>query len=279
MKRKISLFFICTVCICMLIAPSQTFAQSSADAPVLKSISFKNAEIDGKFKADVQEYGLILEDNEISPTLETYEMEGDADIFVTYTYDETNHQTGLTVTLQYEMGSTIYSFKYKNPAQYEINGNNLLAKIDCTYGELSPQLNEEDTAYKLYIPSDLTNLTITPVTQDIQAYCAPVELTLDDEQTPKITLYSTASDGSKREYLLDIKRVDKTTQQVKAEMAEPGFTSFVDGTRLYQRPEFIITVSAVAGGILILFLLFRITKRVAVNPYDKDEKPFYSSVE
>jgi hypothetical protein len=181
--------------------------------------------------------------------------------------------------LQYELGSTIYNFKYTNPAQYQTNDNNLLSEINCTYGELVPAINDEDTAYKLYIPSDLTQLTITPVTEDINAYSAPIELTLDDTQTPKITLYCTASNGSKREYLLEIKRVDKTTEQVKAEMASPDYTSFVDGTRIYQKTEFTLAVCAIIGGIIVLVVLFLLTKRIAVNPYDKDEKPFYTPVE
>ncbi|MGN1202116.1 MAG: cadherin-like beta sandwich domain-containing protein [Eubacterium sp.] len=277
MREKISLILICTVCISLFALPIHAAAQDGV--PELTSISFKNADIEGGFKSDVQEYGLILDDNNVSPTLESYKIKGNADIFVTYIYDETNHQTGITATLQYEMGSTIYNFSYINSAHYEVNSNNLLASVYCTYGELSPQLNDKDTAYKLYIPSDLTQLTITPVTQDINAYCAPVELILDDGQTPKITLYCIASDGSKREYSINIKRVDKTIQQVKEEMAEPDFTSFVDGTRLYQKPEFIIAVCTAAGGILILIILFIITRRIAVNPYDKEEKPFYSPIE
>lgn len=275
MRRKISFVFISVICACMVFTPVQAFSQDAA--PELTSISFKNAEIDRSFDSEILEYGLVLEDNETPPTLESYKINGTAEIFITYVYDETNHQTGLTVTLQYDWGSTIYNFRYTNAAEYEKNGNNLLSAIYCTYGELSPALNEEDTEYKLYIPSDLTELTITPVTEDIQAYCAPIELKLSDEQTPKITLYCTASNGREREYLLEIKRVDKTTQQVKAEMAQPGFTSFVDGTRFYQKPEFIITVCAAAAGIIMVIILFVITRRIAVNPYDKEEKPFFRS--
>lgn len=277
MRRKISLILISAVCICLMLAPVQVSAQENI--PSLTAISFKNADVDTVFASSVHEYGITLKDNMVSPTLESYKINGDADIFVTYIYDDTNHQIGLTATLQYATGSTIYNFKYTNPPSYKPNNNNLLAEIICTYGELSPQLNEKDTAYKLYIPNDLTQLTITPVTQDAQAYCAPIELILDDGQAPKITLYSVASDGSKREYLLDIKRVDKTIAQVKAEMEQPDFTSFVDGTRLYQKPEFIVAVCAAAGGAAILFLLFKMTKRIAVSPYDKDEKPFYSAIE
>lgn len=277
MRRKISLILICAACICLSALPFQVAAQGNSFE--LTSISFKNAEIDGGFKTDVQEYGLTLENNELSPTLESYEINGNADIFVTYTYDETNHQTGLVATLVYETGSTIYNFKYTNPAPYEINGNNLLSSVYCTYGEILPSINDKDTEYKLYIPSDLTQLKITPVTQDINAYCAPFELILGNEQAPKITLSCKASDGSTREYLINIKRVDKTTEQVKAEMAQPDYVSFVNGTRLYQRPEFIITVCGLAGGAAVIVILFLITRRIAVNPYDKDEKPFYSPID
>lgn len=277
MRRKISLILVSAVCICLMLASMQVSAQEYV--PSLTSISFKNADIDTDFTSSVHEYGITLKDNTVSPTLESYKINGDADIFITYAYDNTNHQIGLTATLQYETGSTIYNFKYTNPPSYEPNNNNMLSEIICTYGELSPKLNDKDTAYKLYIPNDLTQFTITPVTQDAQAYCAPIELILDDEQAPKIALYSVASDGSKREYLLDIKRVDKTVEQVKAEMEQPDFTSFVDGTRLYQKPEFIVAVCAAVGGAAVLFALFKITKRIAVSPYDKDEKPFYSTIE
>ncbi|MCC8073204.1 MAG: hypothetical protein LIO62_03670 [Clostridiales bacterium] len=243
--------------------------------PTLEAITFKNATVDGEFSSDIQEYGLTLTDNTVSPSLESYAIKGDADIFVTYSYDETNRQTGLVVTLTYDSGSTIYNFTYSNPAEYTISDDNTLSSIICTFGELSPEMNDNDTTYKLYIPSDMTELTITPVTHDVNAYCAPVILTLSEEQTPNITLYCTASNGDKREYTVKIKRVDKTTEEIKYEMSQPDYTSFVDGTLLYQKPEFLIAAGGTIGGIIILILLWRGTKRIAVNPYDSDEKPFY----
>lgn len=279
MRRKISAFLIGLVCaFCLVSAPFCAFADDGVQIPQLTSISFKNASVSEKFSPDVYEYGLTLDDTNQSPTLESYAIKGNADIFISYNYDKTNHQTGLTATLKYETGSTIYNFNYLNSAQYTKNSNNLLYTVYCTYGELMPEMNDEDTAYKLYIPSDLTQITITPVTQDINACCNPVELTLSKEQEPKITLVSTASDGSVREYLINIKRVDKTTEQVKAELAA-GKTSFVKGTLLYQRPEFLIVVGAALVGIIIIVLLFVLTKRIAVVPYDKDEKPFYRQAE
>jgi hypothetical protein len=62
-------------------------------------------------------------------------------------------------------------------------------------------------------------------------------------------------------------------------MQQPDYVSFVEGTRLFEKPEFAITVCAICIGIVIILLLFAVTKRIAVNPYDKEEKPFYSNVE
>lgn len=275
MRRKISLVLTLMI-ISAALSLAPIYTQAADQVPSLVSISFKNAKIDRDFKDDVHEYTITLEDNTASPTLESYDIDGDANIFVNYVYDETNHQIGLTATLQYYAGSRIYNFTYSNPARYVENNNNTLSSIYTVYGEISPAFNDDDTNYKLYIPSDLTELKITPVTNDINAYCAPVELVLSTDQTPKITLTCTASDGSKRDYTLNIKRVDKTTEQVAHEMQQPDYVSFVEGTRLFEKPEFIIAVSCAVGGAAAIMILFAITKRIAINPYDRDEKPFYS---
>lgn len=276
MIKKIGAFIICFITVLTAFTLSASAANGTAS---LASITFKNGVINEKFSPDVQDYTITLEDNQASPTLESYKINGDAELFITYTYDDANHQTGVVATLKYDKGSMIYNFVYSNPAVSGESGDNLLSSIICTYGEISPELNDEDTAYKLYIPCDLTDIVITPVTNDINAYCPSVELTLDETQEPKITLCSKAANSSQRNYTLEIKRVDKTLEQVKLEMQSPDFKSFVDGTRLYQKPEFIISVSCIGAGIVVLAILFVILRRVAISPYDKDEKPFYAPVE
>lgn len=266
------------ICCTFLITPINAFAEDS-NTPVLVKINFKNAKIDSDFKHEIQEYSMTLEDSSATPTLDSYAIKGDADLFINYIFDDTNHPIGLTATLQYDTGSKIYTFTYSNPTNYIQNSNNTLSSIYSQYGVLSPTINDSDTIYKMYIPADLTDLTITPVTHDINAYCAPVTLKLSAEQTPKITLTCVASDGSKKNYTLNIKRVNKTTEQVKSEMQQPGYVSFVEGTRLFEKPEFIMTVCAGAGGAILLFIMFAVTRRIAVNPYDQEEKPFYSSIE
>ncbi len=277
MMRKISLFLICAAVLTAVVSlPHMVFAQS--DDPKLISISFKNAAIDSEFSPDVLEYTVTLDDNTITPTLESYSIKGDAEIFIDYNFNNADNPTGITATLQYDTGSRIYNFEYSNPAEYKINSNNCLSAIYCSYGEISPEINDKDTAYKLYIPYDLKDFCITPVAQDINAHCTSANILLNEGQETELTVFCTASDGSAREYLIKIKRVDKTLQQVKAELAA-GNDSFVDGTLLYQRPEFLITVCSAAAGVAVIAVLFAATKRITANLYDKDEKPFYSSVE
>ncbi len=277
MRRKISLILSLAIVFILFVSSAvHSFAQ---DTPSIKSISFNNAVIDGRFKPDVYQYGLTLVDSSVTPTLKSYEINGEANIFVNYIYDDSNHPAGITATLEFDTGSLIYNFSYTNPAEYSVNSNNLLSGLQCSYGELVPQLNDSDTSYKLYIPKDLTQLKIIPVPQDINAYASPVELTLNDAQTPEIKISCIASDGSRRDYSFNIKRVDKTLEQVKTEMEQPDYESFVDGTFIYQKPEFLICVCAVLGGAAVLLLLWRITRRILVIPYDSDEKPFYSPIE
>jgi hypothetical protein len=138
-------------------------------------------------------------------------------------------------------------------------------------------MNEDDTTYKLYIPSDLTSLMITPVTKDINAYCAPVEMTLAPEQEIDLTLPVTASDGQVRTYTIKVRRVDKTVEQVRAEMAQEDYTSFVEGTRFYQQPSFRMAVTAGVGGLAVLIVLLAFHARKTARVTDEDEPSFYRS--
>lgn len=267
--------------ITVLFTGSTIFAAEAplSNAPYLKDISFSNADIDGGFRQGETFFTLTLKDPSESAQLEKYSINGNANLFVTYNYDDANHQTGIVVTLTFSSGSVIYTFNYSNAESYKVSSNANLSNISCEYGEVQPQINSSDTAYKLYIPSDLTELNITPVTEDINAYCAVLPLELRVGQEAEIPLTVTASDGSTKKYTFKIKRVNKTIDEVKAEMAQPDFTSFVEGEFFYQKPVFIIAVGAAAGGLITVIILAAIIKRITVNPYDEDEKPFYSTVE
>lgn len=249
------------------------------NAPFLENITFSNADIDGGFKMNETQFTLTLKNPNQSAALQSYSVNGNANVLATYLYDNTNRQTGITVTLEFSSGSVIYTFTYSNLPERSVNSNANLSSINCEYGEVRPEINSSDTAYKLYVPSDLTEINITPVTQDINATATSMPLTLREGQETEIPITVTASDGSTKKYTFDIVRVNKTVEEVKAEMERPGYVSFVEGERFYEQPIFAVTVGAVVGGIIVILIIAAIVKRVAANPYDTDEKEFYSPVE
>lgn len=270
--------------LCLILMLSGSLFSNAAEAPLqntpyLESISFSNADIDGGFRTGETYFTLTLQNPNQSAALAGYTVNGNANVLATYEYDEANRQTGMTVTLEFDSGSVIYTFTYSNAPEYEVNSNANLAGISCEYAEVNPEINSEDTAYRLYVPYDLTEINITPVTQDINATATAMPITLREGQETEIPITVTASDGSTKKYTFKITRVNKTTEEVKAEMAQPGYISFVAGERFYEQPVFAVTAGAVAGGLIMIVIIAAIVKRVAANPYDAEEKDFYSGAE
>lgn len=282
MKKAVKLLLISALGLIFTFTPfsaSASEVQPLGSVPYLTSISFNNAEIEGGFNQSKTTFNLVLADNAVSPSLKDYTVSGSADLFVTYNYDETNRQTGITVTLSFKNGTVFYTFHYKNAEKPAVNSNADLLGVVCELGELQPAFDKNTTAYKLYLPSDLTHFEMAAVTEDINAYCAPINMELRENQETDFSFVVTASDGTTKTYKFKIKRVNKTMAQVKAEMAQDGFESFVDGELFYQKPIFNIVFFSAVGGIAVIAVLIVITKRITVNPYDSDEKEFYSPIE
>ena len=287
MKNRIIAFLAAASVILCIFSAFTAYAEEStrqtplSNVPYLESIEFENAVIDGGFVAGKTVFSMTLVNPEESPRLSRYKINGNAKAFVTYNYDNLNRQTGVSVTLAFESGSVIYTFKYSNVRELSINSNTNLAALSCEYGEVQPAINENDTGYKLYIPSDLTTLNITPVTEDTNAYCYPasINMELNGNQEPELNFTVNASDGSTKMYEFKVHRIDKTVAEVEEEMEQPGFVSFAQGELFYQRPAFMIAFIASAAGIAVILLLIAVTRRITVNPCDSEEKPFYSSVE
>lgn len=280
MKRAVILFTSLIMLIAVFIptsAMAEDIVSSPADTPSLTSISFKNAYIQEEFSPYAYEYSIVLENPQVTPTLENYSINGNADIFITYNTDEAKHQTGISVTLQFDNGSVIYTFNYANAAAYEKSSNNLLDSVKCNLGEVYPALNDKDTDYKLYIPSDLTEITLTAVTQEVSAVCeVPGTMTLNTDQEPTVSITVTASNGDTRIYNFKVKRLKKDSNEIMAEMAEPGFKSIVDGELFYQRPVFAISIISVSGGLVLLSLFIAIAKRITIKVEDKEEIEFFT---
>lgn len=281
MKRTLTLrigLMMLAVLLMPVTASAEDIASSPVDTPVLTSISFKNAHIQEEFSPYAYEYSLVLDDPDITPTLENYSIDGSADIFVTYNTDDTKHQTGIAVTLQFDNGSVIYNFNYINAAAYAKSSNNFLKSVECNLGEVYPAINDKDTDYKLYIPYDLTEITLTAATQDVSAVCeVPGTMTLNTDQEPNLAITVTASNGDTRIYNFKVKRLNKDSNEVRAEMADPDFTSIVKGELFYQKPVFTISIISVIGGLILLALFIAIAKRLTVKVGDNEETDFFDA--
>ena len=261
------------VLLCVLTVPFSAFAD---DTPDLTEISFKGAEINEKFSPESREYTLTLENPGVTPTLESYKISGSAKLFVNYNLDAAKHQTGVTVTLEYAGGSSAYTFNYTNAAYDTTSANNKLKDISCPYCEVYPEVSARTTNYKIYIPSDLTVLNITTVTEDINAYCdLPKTISLSPQQEPEFSLTVTAANGDTRAYSLKIKRTDKTTEEVALEIKNNTDSPVINNELIFSNPVFIIAAISAAGGAVILIVLIKLLKRITVKACDADETEFF----
>lgn len=283
MKRVLSLLFAAAISACCLLGGVSAFGEDDTaiqsilqNAPYLESIAFSNAEIDGGFEAGKTNFSLTLADPAVSPMLKSYEVSGEAKIFVTYNRDDIGRQTGVTVTLNFESGSIKYTFDYANAQEYTVTSNANLTGLTCDFAEVQPAINDEDISYRLYIPSDLTQLVVTPVTQDVNARCDTLNIEINESQQPELSFTVVASDGSTKNYKFKVRRVDKTVDEVKAEMEAEDYITFVSNEKFYQKPLFLIIVCSTAAGVIVIALLAAVVKRVTINPYDKEEKNFYA---
>lgn len=275
MKKTVHIIIILALCI--LLPVSASAKDKKASPPELTSISFNDAVINEKFKKDVFEYSITLDDASKTPTIESYTLSSDANIFITYELDEGKRQTGIIVTLEYENGSSIYKFRYANANEKKVSANNLLAGLQCRLGEVYPKINDKDTAYKLYIPSDLTEINLTATTKDTGATCdVPKSIRLGIDQEPIISLTVTASNGETRAYSLAVRRLDKTSEEVQKEMDSPDFNSLVEGELFWQKPSFEVAVAAAIAALLLILIFIKIAKRLTIKVEDEDEESFFA---
>lgn len=298
--KKLSSLMLCLALMFMTLVPVSVFAANesttavpttSADAqsasgeevPELKSISFNNAKILEKFSPDVKTYSIVLDDPSQPPTPKSYEYDkkGDNNVSLNFkTYlDSTGHPIGIIAELKYTFGTTVYFFNYVNAEEYGINGNNRISKVYA--GDLCfvyPEINDTDTEYTLYIPSDLTEVTLTATPSDVNAVCdnPPTAIFSENQDFGTLTVTVTATDSSKREYTFKIKRLDKTSSEIKNMNSEQR-VALVNSQKIYQKPAFKIALVTVAAGIIILIVFVKLLKSATVKASDDDEPEFFAN--
>lgn len=273
MKKFFSFIVSAAILICA-IAPFCTLATDNT--PSLKSISFNGATIDGEFSSDVLDYTITLDDPIENPTLKSYEINGSANIFVTYSTDKSKHSNGIVVKLEHNNGAVYYNFKYSNIGSFDEHKNADLKEVSCNLGEVYPKINYNDTSYRLYIPADLTEINLSAAAHDVWATVdAPSSIKLNTDQEPVIPITVTSPDGTVKNYKFKVKRLKKTSEEVKVEMADPNFKSIVYGELLYQRPEFIVAIVCAIVGLIIVLASIRYAKRIMIKVGDDEEEEFF----
>lgn len=256
--------------------PCSTFAQGvEVEAPVLKQVQFNNAEIMSDFSPSVFEYKIMLDDSGTTPTLKKYEITQGANIF--FTDFVSDSEKGIKIEVNKDNISTNYFFAYVYPDSLDVERtNNYLKEFSCELGQVYPELNKNDTNYSLYIPSDLTQLSISAVAESVGAECeAPGLIKLNEEQSPSIKVSVRALDGNVRVYNFEIKRLEENSQQVLGEIKNGNLVRIIENDMFHKRPEFKIIIASALGGLALLVVLVMVIKRFAIKPCDEDEFDFF----
>lgn len=281
--KRITKVIICMVMLVSLLVPSLAYAKETTtkkqvtttqgvEAPMLLSVSFNNAKIDGEFSSTQFEYNLILDNSGTTPSVGKYKISNGAKAFVTDITDSALQKSGVNIEVQNGTVSTNYIFNFVANTKMKVSSNNYLKSFECELGEVYPALNEKDTEYSLYVPSDLTVLELNATTQDVGAICsAPESITLNTDQNPVIEVTVTASDASTRVYKFNVKRLSKNSAEVKAQMNSEDFTSLVQGEFFYQKPEFKVMLVSIIAGVCIIIIASVLLRRVALKVEDKDD--------
>ncbi len=265
----------------MFVVPFTAFAgdNEKIEAPTLEYVEFNNASIVGEFSPSLFEYRIMLDESGKTPTLAKYSITQGANIIFTDSFSGT--AKGINIEVKKNNVSSNYFFEYIYPDSLEVDrSNNYLKELGCELGEVYPALNQKDTSYSLYIPSDMTELKISAVAESVGAVCeVPGLIKLNSGQAPDIKVNVRAVDSSVRVYTFSIKRLDKTSQEILDELEDDDLFALVENEIFHKRPEFKIIVLSVVGGLLILAVFVSVLKRIAIRPNDDDEVDFFDYYE
>lgn len=242
-------------------------------APVLTAITFVGAEIDGEFSSDVFEYNLQVLEHSDTVQLASYKCpDYNAQVKVYYLTNSSGDASGLVVKLENKTASNEYKFLFDSIKELKKTPDASLMSLTFDYGELSPKFSADVFKYTLYLPSDLEVLNINAVTSDENAKVnTPSQITIGADKNFSLSVKITSSDGTNTAlYKLNVKRVNKTIAQIKEEMDNPDFETFVE-IPFYQTAPFYIGLGVTLFLIaLALVLFFTLRKKKAPAPALED---------
>lgn len=276
--RKSVKFIVCATLLFALAMPFGVLAKDNGqlktvDAPTLQSIEFNDAEIDGKFVPTEFYYKINVKSDGETPTLKKYKVSKGSEIFITYNQNE--GMNGINVEVKNDTLSSNYFFEY-NDIKAKLNSNNNLKELNCELGCVYPALNHEDTAYQLYIPSDMTELKFNAVPEDMGASCnVPQSVKMTTEQNPTFEASVIASDGTMKVYTFEVKRLGISSKELKKELKSNSYEDIIKSEVFHKSPRFKVLIYGIIGGIIVLVIAVMLLKRVAVKAQDEDETEFF----
>lgn len=252
----------------------QEETQTSVPAPVLTEVSFSGAVLESAFSSEIFEYKLAITDQSSNIRLASYKCpDYNAMVQVYYLTNTSGDAIGLVVRLSNDSGANEYKFLFNTIKEIKKTPDASLMSLTFDYGELSPKFNAEIYKYTLYLPKDLEVLNIRAVTSDENAKIGtPSQITLNQNQQSSISVKITSSDGTNTlTYKLNIKRVNKTIAQIKSEMEDPNFESFVE-IPFYETAPFYIGLGVILFLIALALVLY-FTLRKKKNPMSSAVEP------
>ena len=220
------------------IAAEETAKQES---PILISILFNNASIDGEFNPDIKKYKITVDNKKVVSISSYVSSDIYAEVLLTDIVDGENRVCGHKLKLKNDGGSNEYIFEYSNLKKASTSKNARLKDIKFNYGELSPKFQPNKYKYTLYIPSDLSILTINASTENKDASVSgPIEIVLGQGDAAPLSITVTSGDTTvEATYKLIIKRLDMTVKEYEKEISSPNFKSVIKKS-FYKQPLFIV---------------------------------------
>lgn len=241
---------------------------TQVEKPMLTDIAFSGAQLDSAFQKDVFEYQLTVSDHSTPIRPSSYKAtDYNAMVQVNYLTNTSGDAIGLIVRVFNQAGANEYKFLFDSIQEIQKTPDASLLGLNFDFGELFPAFDANVFRYTLYLPSDLEVLNINAVASDENAKInTPSQITLNPDQPSPIAIKVVSSDGTNTAtYKLNIKRVDKTISQIKAEMEDPNFISFVEIPFYRTAPFYIISGVSIFLAALALVLFFTLRRKKALS--------------
>lgn len=234
----------------------------------LRVISFSNAQLSSPLTQGVTTYRLVSEKSADAIQLKSCEAyHSDAKITVVKTFDKEEATQAFAVTVTWQNEKTEYRFLLPQTQGNRVSADDAsLSKLEFSYGELSPKFQQGKTSYSLFLPSDVTELTLNACASSNGATVnAPKEILLNKGQEMKLDITVTAADGvTSTSYTVRLRRVKQTLAQVEELKKDPHFKGIAKKGIMENPTLYVVLGGTLAAVAIAGIFLWR--RRLSLNP-------------